>query len=94
MTPEKRALYLAIMACALLVGSALARRSQNKATLGRAQRLAVSIGAVVGGTFAAKVPFFVMDPGAFASGAAWLEGEAGAIVYVAAAPVRATSTAA
>ena len=74
MTPEKRAHYLAIMACSLLVGSALARRSQNKATLTRAQRLAVSIGAVVGGTFAAKVPFFVMDPGAFASGAAWLEG--------------------
>ena len=74
MTASHRILYVAIMGCSLLVGSWLAKRSQNKAALTRAQRLAVSIGAIVGGTFAAKLPFFVMAPAAFVSGAAWLEG--------------------
>lgn len=74
MTTSQRVLYVAIMACSLVVGTWLARASPSKVALTRAQRLAVSVGAVVGGTFAAKVPFFVMDPAAFASGAAWLEG--------------------
>lgn len=74
MTTSQRILYVAIMACSLVVGSWLSKRSQNKALLTRPQRLAVAIGAIVGGTFAAKLPFFVMDPAAFASGAAWLEG--------------------
>ncbi len=74
MTTSHRVLYVAIMGCSLLVGSWLAKRSQNKAVLTRAQRVAISVGAIVGGTFAAKLPFFFMDPAAFVSGAAWLEG--------------------
>ena len=74
MTPSQRILYVAIMACSLVVGSWLARRSQHTAVLTRAQRFAVSLGAIVGGSFAAKLPFFFMDPAAFVSGVAWLEG--------------------
>ena len=73
MTLPQRILYVALMLCSVITGGVLARRSSPKGLLTARQRIAISVGAVLGGTFAAKIPFFVADPGAFLSGAAWFE---------------------
>lgn len=67
------AAYAALMAASLVTGVAVARLRQRPMPLGRGERLAVAVGALLGGTVGAKLPFLFQDPAALRTGAVWLE---------------------
>lgn len=66
--------YPALVALAVLTGVLVARLQGDRLALTRRQRLALGLGAFVGGMLGAKLPFLLTDAGRLASGAAWLEG--------------------
>ena len=64
--------YVAIMSSALLVGAWVRHRTVDPLPLPRLQRIGLVLGAVIGGTLGAKIPFLAMDWDGFLRGTAWL----------------------
>lgn len=64
--------YVAIMSSAFGVGWWVRRRTVEPLPLPRLQRFGLVLGAVIGGTLGAKIPFLAMDWDGFVSGTAWL----------------------
>jgi phosphatidylglycerol:prolipoprotein diacylglycerol transferase len=68
--------YVAVMLASVVAGALVSRltRAQQPAGLSRLQRAGLLTGALVGGTFFAKLPYLFTDLDALISGRAWLEG--------------------
>ncbi|MEM9072504.1 MAG: prolipoprotein diacylglyceryl transferase family protein [Myxococcota bacterium] len=64
--------YIAIMALAIATGLIVRRWVSPPLQIPRWQRFAVTVGAVVGGTVGAKIPWLVMDPEGLLNGRVWL----------------------
>ena len=64
--------YVAIMLGALGAGIAARRLVREPTPLSRGQRVALFLGAVIGGTLGAKLPYVLADPAGAVSGWAWL----------------------
>lgn len=64
--------YIAIMSSAFGVGWLVRRKTVEPLPLPKLQRLGLVLGAVIGGTLGAKVPFLAMDVDGLLSGSGWL----------------------
>ena len=65
--------YVAVMIASLLVGALVSRRTQQPLAISKRQRLAIALGALIGGAFFAKLPYLFGDLDALISGRVWLE---------------------
>ncbi len=65
--------YVAVMIASVVAGALVSGHTQRPLGLSRGQRLAIAAGALVGGTFFAKLPYLFGDLDALISGRAWLE---------------------
>ncbi|MFK7986596.1 MAG: prolipoprotein diacylglyceryl transferase [Sandaracinaceae bacterium] len=63
--------YVAIMLSAVVAGILVRRHVAEPTPLSRPQRLALLLGAVIGGTLGAKLPYVLSDPEGAISGMAW-----------------------
>src|SRR5947207_1987167 len=66
-------MYPLIMACAVATGWVVSRHTQRPLALTPGQRLAIGLGAFIGGMVGAKLPFLFADWAGFLSGRAWFE---------------------
>ncbi len=64
--------YLLIMSSAVLVGAVVRRKLSPPLPLNRLTRLALVLGAIIGGTTFAKIPWLVADPAGLLDGTVWL----------------------
>ncbi len=71
--PKSDVVYALIVMAAIAAGM-IARRVQPEppVALGRLQKLAISLGALIGGALGAKLPYVLADPAGAVSGLAWL----------------------
>lgn len=65
--------YAAIMLAAIALGVLVSRCTQSRLPLERGQRIAIFIGAFVGGMVGAKLPFLLSDWDGLVSGRGWFE---------------------
>ncbi|MEZ4371379.1 MAG: prolipoprotein diacylglyceryl transferase [Polyangiaceae bacterium] len=65
--------YLALMATAIMVGVLVRRALPKGPSETRLQRLALFLGAIIGSTFFAKLPYAVSDWQSLLDGSAWLK---------------------
>lgn len=63
--------YALIMLAALVTGAVIARKTQSRLELTRAQKFQIGAGAFAGAMIGAKLPFVFSDWDAMVSGAAW-----------------------
>lgn len=73
MTASQRALYVGLMALSIAAALLLSRGRRSPSPLTNWQRLAIAFGALVGGTFFAKLPYVLSDWDGLVSGSAWLD---------------------